>query len=79
MSFVRQWPSACCLLVWNSNRACSHVQRVAHIGVRWGQETHLKEEPLLEGSVLGLQHTLIQHHEAVQHPCLLKVCQVLYG
>lgn len=38
-----------------------------------------EEEPLLEGPVLGLQDTAFQLLEALQHPSLLWVCQVLNG
>ena len=38
---------------------------------------HLEEQPLHKRPVLGMQHALIEAAEAVQHPGLLIICQVL--
>ena len=47
--------------------------------VRWPGTAHLQEEPLVQRAARGREHAGIEGAEAVQHPRLLVVGQVLDG
>ncbi len=54
------------------------TQHNTHNNTHTTPHTHLQEQPLTQPTSLWLQHFGIKHSEAVQHPCLFIVSQVLY-